>query len=109
MKIDLSKLVSAAEKAHQAYDELLKQFTVAVQIHMDAEAKTRNYDSILSLCTYATSKSERFSKEGQAGVDFRDACWTYGYAELEKVAKGTRPQPTIEQFIAELPKMEWPQ
>ena len=80
----------------------------AVQAHLDAEARTRNYDSILSLCTYATSTDVKFAAEGQAGVAWRDAVWAKCYSTLVDVATGVRTQPTVEEFIAELPTIIWP-
>lgn len=36
-------------------------------------------------------------------VAWRDAVWAHAFAELGKVQHGQRPQPTVEDFIAELP------
>lgn len=83
--------------------ELIKQFTDAVQAHLDAGAKTLGYDGILSACSYAVSTNLPFSVEGKSCLDWRDAVWLYCYAELAKVEAGTRPMPTIEQIISELP------
>lgn len=83
-------------------------FTVAVQAHLDATARTRNYDSILSACTYATSSNATFAAEGLAAVAWRDAVWAYCYAELAKVQAGARSVPaSTSAFIAELPTIAW--
>jgi len=87
---------------------LKQSLTSAVQKHMDDTAKERNFDDILSLCTYATSAKPKFKAEGQAGVEWRDEVWMYCYAELDKVLSGLRTAPTPEELIEELPRLVWP-
>lgn len=89
-------------------EELQKQFTDAIQKHLDAFAQTRNYDNILSAATYATSVIPQFKAEGQYAVEVRDATWTKGYEILAEVLAGQRPMPTLEEVFAELPPLVWP-
>lgn len=89
-------------------EEIIAGLTAAVQHHLDATARTRNYDGILSLCSYATSTDPTFSAEGQAGVVFRDACWRRCYEVMAEVKAGVKPVPTAEDLIASLPVMQWP-
>lgn len=91
-------------------EQLQRNFTAAIQQRLDTFAQTRNYDSILSACTYATSTVAKFKTEGQACVNLRDATWAAAYAILAAVQAGKRPMPTsLADIEADLPALEWPQ
>lgn len=89
--------------------EIIAALASAVQRHLDSTARTRNYDGILSLCSYATSLDPTFKAEGQAGVEWRDACWRRCYEVMADVKAGIQPVPTSEELIASLPIIAWPQ
>jgi hypothetical protein len=89
-------------------EEIIAEFTAKIQARLDAFAKTRNYDSILSACTYATSMNPKFAAEGQYCVEARDATWVKCYEILNEVQSGQRPIPSWEELEAELPPLEWP-
>lgn len=85
------------------------RLTRTIQLRLDEIAAERGYDSILSLCSYATSTVERFRLEGQAGVALRDQCWQLGYSVLAEVEQGLRVMPTDEEALAMMPAMAWPE
>lgn len=90
-------------------DEQIKQrLTNAVQRHLDETARERDYDGILSLCTYATSTDPKFAAEGQAGVEWRDTVWAECYRLLGQVESGEIEPPSEAELIDALPVFEWP-
>lgn len=90
-------------------DRIQTEIVTATQQRLDDFARTRNYDGILSLCTYATSTVPKFQAEGQYGVTARDATWAKLYAMLSEVEAGTRPVPTgFADIEPELPALTWP-
>lgn len=93
----------------KSLDQVVSELTNAVQKRLDDFARTRNYDGIISACTYATSAVAKFKAEGQACVNLRDATWSAAYNILSKVQDGTRPMPaSIADIEADLPALVWP-
>lgn len=94
-----------AEKNKRIQESIVQQ----TQARLDDFAKTRYYDGILSLCTYATSSNPKFQVEGQYGVTARDETWSVLYGIMAAVEAGTRPMPDgYKEIEAELPVLEWP-
>lgn len=89
--------------------QILAAFTAAIQQRLDDFARTRSYDGILSACSYVASGVQRFADEGAYCVAARDATWAYAYQILADVQAQERPMPTLEEVMAELPALEWPQ
>jgi hypothetical protein len=86
----------------------LAEYTAAMQAVLDTTARARNYDGILSACTYATSTVDKFRAEGQACVEWRDKVWAFGYDLLAQVDAGQTPPPALADLAAILPQMVWP-
>lgn len=84
------------------------EYVAAIQAMLDAKAQERNYDNILSACTYVTSTNAKFQAEGQACVQWRDAAWAKCYQLMAEVEAHAKPQPTVGELVAMLPQMAWP-
>ena len=92
----------------KAREKIIAYFAQSVQQHLDDFARTLGYDGIMSACTYATSTVPKFNAEGQYAVEARDATWAKCYEVLAAVEAGSRPMPTLEELLTELPVLTWP-
>ncbi len=106
--IALDAATIAANQA-RAQEQIKAGILEAVQARLDDFARTRNYDNIMSACTYATDIDATFSAEGQYCVASRGATWRKLYEILGEVTTGIRPEPTCYADIEpELPALNWP-
>ena len=88
--------------------EVTAVFVAGIQKRLDDFVKTRNYDNILSACTYATSTVPKFAEEGQHCVDLRDQTWASAYQILEDVQLKKIPMPaSIDDIASRLPVLAW--
>lgn len=90
-------------------EKVKQEITNATSKRLDDFAQTRNYDSVLSASTYATSSVPQFAKEGQYCVAMRDATWGKLYQIMTDVESGVRPMPAgYADIESELPDLVWP-
>lgn len=98
-----------AEELQAGAQALQDSIVQQTQQRLDDFARTRNYDGILSACTYATSAVPKFAAEGQYAVQARDATWAALYQFMADVQAGTQPVPTgFEDVEPLLPPLAWP-
>lgn len=90
------------------FNELVKVFEFAVIQFLNSKVQERNYDNILSACTYDNSTNPVFKAESLACISWRDAVWEYCYSELNKVKLNQRQINIPSEFINELPVLVWP-
>ena len=86
----------------------VEQYRRAIQSLIDSKAVALQYDNGATLASYVNSTIEQWAAEAQAFVAWRDAVWLYALAELDKVPTAERGQPSVKDFLAELPAFEWP-
>lgn len=81
------------------------------QEELDTFARARGYDSILSLCSYATDSDPVFSAEGLKGIEVRGKLWAALRKVQEEVFANVRPVPrSYEELRAEpglFPSLNW--
>ena len=105
--VDAAKAFSMVFVATEA--QFIAAVTDATQARLDAFARTRNYDGILSACTYATSTVPKFKAEGQCCVNARDTTWAALYELMADVKAGKRPMPgSVAEVMDLLPGLSWP-
>lgn len=73
----------------------------------DAIAQGMGYRS-WETCSLRAHRPGPFEAEGTAFYDWMEACNVKGYEILGSVNSGRREQPTIEQFLAEMPEFVRP-
>lgn len=88
--------------------QVAARLAALVQQRLDAFARTRRYDNMMSLCSYATSAKLARAAEAAYGVLMRDQTWDAAIAIETAVMAQTRPVPTEAELLAELPALAWP-
>lgn len=106
--VDLSRLVSAADKAATERASMIADIGRAVGRHLDAVVAERQYDSIDTAVSYRGDPNPIFAAEGQAAFAWRSAVWTRTVAALAEAGDDPARLPAVEDFIAALPAIAWP-
>lgn len=86
----------------------INDYQLAIQSLVDITAISRQYADGVTLASYSASTNPTWAAQAAAFMAWRDKVWLYAYTELGKVTSGQRPQPSISEFISELPIIVWP-
>lgn len=90
------------EKQRRALGELARRM-------MDTKVKERDYQyGIDNACTYALSSNQAWKSDGEAMTAWRDAVYAKVYEIDAACQAGERSIPLPDEFLAELPTLEWP-
>ena len=77
-----------------------------VSKNLEAKAREKEYDDILSACSYAGYDND-FRAEGEAFGIWRAKVWKYGYGLLNAIAEGKHKMPkSFDEILAEMPTLE---
>ena len=89
-----------------AMKEAMRQ---AVDAHVQATARSRDYDSAVSLASYVADPNPAWQAEAEAFVAWRSAVWAYVFDRLAAVQAGQEAPPESgAALVADLPVIEWP-
>ena len=83
-------------------EQIQQRLTFVAQLHLDAKAREKGYDNIVSACSYAAVPNI-FQAEGIAFINWRSDVWAHCYQALADVQAQARPIPTEAELLAELP------
>jgi len=87
----------------------VEDYQDAIQRQVDATAMAKKFNDGVTLASYSNSTNVIWQAQSVTFIAWRDAVWQFAYAELERVMTGQRPQPTVSEFLAELPAIIWPE
>lgn len=87
------------EKQAEAIEQVMNS---AVQSMLDAKAQEYRYDNMMSVRSYAGYENP-FQAEAQMMAVWASNCWVKAGEIEAEVLAGTRPMPTVEEVLAEMP------
>lgn len=97
----------ALAEAAKLKQEKFGAFQRAVTAYLDSEAHKKGYDNIIN-AALRSGFSGPYHDEGVAFAVWMDACWKKCYDELARLEQGLRTEPSIDEFLSELPVLVLP-
>jgi len=88
--------------ANEELDNRPQEINNAIQNHLDTKAQEFRYDNMMSARSYA-GYTNPFQTEAQALATWCADCWATAGTIQADVEAGTRPMPTVDEVLAELP------
>lgn len=78
-----------------------------VQAYLDSKAAAKGYSNAASCISYLNSGNATWKADATAMNTWRDAVWTFCFANSAGVKTGASPVPTWAQLLAALPAAPW--
>jgi hypothetical protein len=100
-----TQTTTARKAIRQAQREA--EYITALEAHYDAKAREKRYDNRYT-CALRAGYAGPFQAEGTAFAVWMDNCNALAYQILAEVLDNERETPTIDELIAEMPIMVWP-
>ncbi len=89
-------------------NDLIAIYTRELDAYIDNTAKADRWDSRITCVARASYENPWQAKAIAFGI-WMDTCYALAYQILAEVETGARPMPTVAEFIAAMPVMEWPE
>lgn len=99
--------IIAARNA-QSNDDIRAAYDAALTAHIDSVARSKGYEDRIS-CAVRAAFPGPWQQEGIAFGQWMDQCNEIGYQIVAGVQTGQIELPSLEEFIAMLPPMQWPE
>ena len=100
--------ITVADVPAEVFAKVLAVTRQRLGEQLNAFAQTRDYDDIVSLCSYATDPEPDHAAEGQHGVALRSQVWAAIRDYQKDVISGAKPVPRFESDIFEVvPALTW--
>lgn len=90
-----------------AYKEAREKYNRAIQTVLDQKAQERDYDNAISCASFYLSNNRTWQLEAERFILWRDSCWKYALDVETKVKNNEMITPSVEDFINNLPKLNW--
>lgn len=89
-------------------DDVEKVLANFVKGRLDDFAKSKQYDNILSACSYVNDSNQKYHNEAVQCINLRSLTWDKFSKIMDDIKLGIRPIPNSSLDIEnELPKLEW--
>ena len=98
-----------SEEIQGKLNEVKLYFVAIVENFLDSTVQAKDYKNILHACSYANSTVEQYRNEAGVILAWRDAVWIKAYEIQNAILSGQRAVPLEQEFLDELPELEWPE
>ena len=108
LKLDENGIITElTQEEYEAAHRTLKSYESAVDELLKNTANARGYDSAYTCLSYMNSTNPTWKAEAEVFNRWRDSVWLKCHEILNAVNAGTRPVPSIEELVSELPQIDW--
>jgi len=99
------RLMTPDEQTEQVQTQVA-QYAAALDTFLDSTAQADRWDNRIT-CALRAGYPNPWQERAIAFGTWMDACYTAAYQIMDDVLNARRAQPTIEEFLTELPVFEW--